>query len=163
MNVEDGLSLKLKVVLALWLTLMASLASASGQQTAEDWLDEGIRLCAMGIFDKAMFDEAIKAFDKAIEINPQYEKAWTGKGTAFALLRDYDDAIRAYDKAIEIDPQSTMAWENKLFRHFHNAGYILIFWKHCDLALHAHIVVEDTEIFVSSRCVESEGIVLWSG
>ena len=51
------------------------------------------------------YDEAIKAYDKAIEINPQNSMAWYNKGNVFTNLNKYDEAIKAYDKAIEINPQ----------------------------------------------------------
>ena len=58
-------------------------------------------------------DEAIKAFDKAIEINPQDSKAWNNKGLDLRKLGKYDEAIKAYDKAIENNPQNSMAWYKK--------------------------------------------------
>ena len=58
-------------------------------------------------------DEAIKAFDKAIEINPQDSYAWDGKGIALWKLDKYDEAIKAFDKAIEIDPHDSLGWTIK--------------------------------------------------
>ncbi len=58
-------------------------------------------------------DEAIKAYDKAIEINPQDSDAWYNKGVALDKLDKSDEAIKAYDKAIEINPQNSDAWYNK--------------------------------------------------
>jgi tetratricopeptide (TPR) repeat protein len=52
-------------------------------------------------------DEAIKAFDKAIEINPQNSKAWNNKGLLLSNLNKSDEAIKAFDKAIEINPQDS--------------------------------------------------------
>lgn len=60
------------------------------------------------------FDEAIKAYAKAIKINPQSPMAWNNKGLALANLHKSDEAIKAYDKAIEINPQDSMALENKM-------------------------------------------------
>ena len=51
-------------------------------------------------------DEAITAFDKAIEINPQNLTAWNGKGLVLYKSNKYDEAITAFDKAIEINPQN---------------------------------------------------------
>ena len=60
------------------------------------------------------YEEAIKAYDKAIEINPQYSMAWNNKGAVlYNKLGKVDEAIKAYDKAIEIDPQNTVAKHNK--------------------------------------------------
>ncbi len=58
-------------------------------------------------------DEAIKAFDKAIEIDAQYTYAWYNKGHVLELLDKFDEAIKAFDKAIEINPQYAKAWYNK--------------------------------------------------
>jgi len=58
-------------------------------------------------------DEALKAHDKAIEINPHDWSAWYGKGNSLKELGNYDEALKAYDKAIEINPQNTDAWNNK--------------------------------------------------
>ena len=58
------------------------------------------------------YDEAIRAFDKAIEINPNDSDAWNEKGIALGKLK-YDEAIKAYDKAIEINPQDSNAWDGK--------------------------------------------------
>ena len=58
-------------------------------------------------------DEALKAHDKAIEINPHDWSAWYGKGNSLKELGNYDEALKAYDKAIEINPQNTDTWNNK--------------------------------------------------
>ena len=47
-------------------------------------------------------DEAIKAYDKAIEINPRNAYGWSNKGDVLVKLGKSDEAIKAYDKATEI-------------------------------------------------------------
>jgi superkiller protein 3 len=57
-----------------------------------------------------MYDEAITAYKKAIEINPQYTNAHYYLGIAYYYGKKmYDEAITAYKKAIEINPQYTNA------------------------------------------------------
>jgi len=58
-------------------------------------------------------DEAIKAYEKAIEINPNDSDAWYNKGVALDNLNKSDEAIKAYEKAIEINPNDSDAWYNK--------------------------------------------------
>ena len=58
-------------------------------------------------------DEAIKCFDKAIKLNPNYEKAWNNKGVALDNLGKHDEAIKCYDKAIKLNPNDEDAWYNK--------------------------------------------------
>lgn len=45
---------------------------------------------------------AIKAYDKAIEINPENADAWYNKGFALYELGKYEEATKAYDTAREI-------------------------------------------------------------
>jgi len=58
-------------------------------------------------------DEAINAYDKAIELDPKDASAWYNKGHALNRLEKHDGAIKAYDKAIELDPKYASAWYNK--------------------------------------------------
>ncbi len=71
------------------------------------------------------YDEAEKAYHRAIELDPKYAPPWNGLGN---LLQDhlfrYDEAEKAYGKAIELDPQLTDPWnglgnllKNDLFRY----------------------------------------------
>jgi len=55
--------------LVLLLILTALVISAAGQQTADEWNDKGLSL-----YEQGKYDEAIAAFDKAIEIDPKHAK-----------------------------------------------------------------------------------------
>ena len=52
----------------------------------------------------------MKAYDKAIEINPDHHIGWYGRGNALRELKQYDDAIAAYRKSIEMKPDFFWAW-----------------------------------------------------
>ena len=41
------------------------------------------------------YDEAIKYYDKAIEVNPNHTDPWRNKALIFYDLKNYDDAISA--------------------------------------------------------------------
>lgn len=52
------------------------------------------------LFIQKKYDEAIVAFDTAIQISPaDAAKAWKGKGMALDALGKHLEAIRAYDEA----------------------------------------------------------------
>ena len=51
-----------------------------------------------------MFDEAIKAFDKAIKINPQNARAWHNKANILYSMGKYEESIKIYNKARGLDP-----------------------------------------------------------
>ncbi|MCJ7444802.1 MAG: tetratricopeptide repeat protein [Methanotrichaceae archaeon] len=78
-----------------------------GQTTAEEWFSKGNVLGMQG-----KFDEAIQAYDKAIDLDPNFAKGWKTKGSALFGLGKYDEAIAAYDKAIQLDPNDAEAWNN---------------------------------------------------
>ena len=65
------------------------------------------------LYGQGKYDEAIKAYDKAIEIVPSYADAWTGKGNALYGLGKYDEAIKCYDEAIRLYPNYAAAWHSK--------------------------------------------------
>jgi tetratricopeptide (TPR) repeat protein len=78
------------------------------KENASSWNDRGVDLYAL---DK--YDEALKCYDKAIELDPQSSLAWNNKGSALFSQGKYDEAIQAYDRAIEIAPKYASAWNNK--------------------------------------------------
>ena len=59
---------------------------------------------------KGEYDRAIADFDKAIEINPKYARAYFGRGGTYAKKGGLDEAIANFDKAIEIDPKFAPAY-----------------------------------------------------
>jgi tetratricopeptide (TPR) repeat protein len=73
-----------------------------------DWREKGDALLAKG-----KYNDAIRAYDKAIKINPRLSDVWYNKGNALDILGKLENAIKAFDKAIEINPQDPDVWYNK--------------------------------------------------
>jgi tetratricopeptide (TPR) repeat protein len=65
------------------------------------------------LYNLGRYPEAITCYDKALEINPAYEKAWNNKGCNLAAMEKYDEAILCYDRALAIHPQDTLTLTNK--------------------------------------------------
>jgi superkiller protein 3 len=53
---------------------------------------------------RRLFDQAVEAYSKAIELRPFYGEAWVGLGEAKAAKGDVDGAIGAYTKALAYNP-----------------------------------------------------------
>jgi tetratricopeptide (TPR) repeat protein/TolB-like protein len=53
---------------------------------------------------RRLFDQAIEAYTKAIDIRPFYADAYVGLGDAKAAKSDVDGAVAAYQKALEFNP-----------------------------------------------------------
>jgi tetratricopeptide (TPR) repeat protein len=78
------------------------------EKTAPDWMAEG-----NARFGQGNYDEAIAAYDNALQLNPQLAEAWYGKGVVLNKQSKFDDAITAYDNAIGLNPEFAYAWCNK--------------------------------------------------
>lgn len=99
------------------------------------WFKKGLALCMLG-----RSDEAISAYDRALEIKSsdayvlhskglalrklgrsaeaseilkRARNEWNSDGMELFFFERYADAIKFYDKALEIDPKFLCAWVNK--------------------------------------------------
>jgi tetratricopeptide (TPR) repeat protein len=59
------------------------------------------------------YREAVKHFDKAISLNPDFAEAHYNKGVAEMALSDFDTAIKDFDTAITLNPDLAEAHYNK--------------------------------------------------
>lgn len=57
--------------------------------------------------------EALDYFQKSIDKNQKFFKAWVFKGLILSLLGRYDESNLCYDKAIEIRSRNSWPWQNK--------------------------------------------------
>jgi tetratricopeptide (TPR) repeat protein len=48
-----------------------------------------------------------------VQLDPNYEKAWSEKGTILAILGRYDEALAAFEKAALLDPKDLVVLFNK--------------------------------------------------
>ncbi len=56
------------------------------------------------------FNRAIKEYDRAIELKPDYVLAYNNRGGVYGKKGEFDRAIQDYDKAIELDPDYVDAY-----------------------------------------------------
>ena len=59
------------------------------------------------------FEEALKSYNKALEIKPDHFFAHNNKGITLKDLNRYEEALESYDKAIEINPSFIEPYNNK--------------------------------------------------
>lgn len=52
----------------------------------------------------SMHEEAVKCFDKALAIDPEYAKALAGKASALAYLGKPEDAKKCFHEALALNP-----------------------------------------------------------
>ena len=63
--------------------------------------------------ETGMYNQAIRDFDRAIEIEPENSEAFCKRGQAKSSLGLYPDAIGDFDRAIKIAPEFSMAYYHR--------------------------------------------------
>ncbi len=64
-------------------------------------------------YEMQKFDEAITAYTKAIEKNPNDFAFYNNRGVAFHAKGDYEQAIADYTKAVELNPYHFSSYNNR--------------------------------------------------
>jgi len=86
------------LVSATIILMLTSIVCAA--QSSDALVKKGI---ALEILNR--HEEAIKACDQALEINPFDWSAWYAKGIALEKLGKSNEAKKTYDKAVELNPK----------------------------------------------------------
>src|SRR6266571_4117586 len=66
-----------------------------GRKTKEEWCAEGWHF-----YQNGEYQQALTAFDAALQLDRKYALAHLGRGNALYSLRRYDEALAAYEQAI---------------------------------------------------------------
>jgi tetratricopeptide (TPR) repeat protein len=62
-------------------------------------------------------EAAIASYSKAIDLKPDYYEAWTRRGLAWMLLRQFQPAIGNFNQAVALKPEFDLAWYLKAYCH----------------------------------------------
>ena len=71
-------------------------------------------------FNNNKFDEAVEAFERSLELKPDFLPAMTGMGRAFLGMKKFDEAIEILTKACTLEPNSADA------NHYLGEAYLQI-------------------------------------
>ena len=80
---------------------------------AVDWYEKGYASANLG-----MYDQAIRDFSTAIELNSKEAGPYYNRGLAYTKLRQHARAIQDYSRAIELDPIFEVAYIQRGFAFF---------------------------------------------
>ena len=80
--------------------------------TSEDYYNNGVAYAA-----KADFYRAIVAYNKAIELNPNYSDAYVNRGVAYGSLGNFDHALAEFNRAIELNSNDPYIYMNRANVH----------------------------------------------
>lgn len=81
---------------------------AQPQQSTQQIMDEGVSFYKAG-----RYVEALAAFDRLIQLAPNYAGAYFNKGNALVGMGRFEEAVAAYDQAIHLAPNVADAYTAK--------------------------------------------------
>lgn len=91
------------------------------EMEVNEWMDK-----AYGLTELGYGEEALIAYDHALELAPGSPWVWARKGRTLRILKHYEEALACYDKALQLDPKYAWAWNGR--------GIVLEILKKSDLA-----------------------------
>jgi tetratricopeptide (TPR) repeat protein len=80
------------------------LEQAVDAEVSEYELEEIYTILGNAYLETGRFDEAVAAHKKAIEVNPEFHKAWVNLGIAYRHIGDLEKAEECYTEALRIEP-----------------------------------------------------------
>ena len=97
---------------------VADLTAAAGRNTA----DAGPRIELANLyFDAERYNDAIRWYEDALQVDPRNANASTDLGIAYYYTNQVDRALAQFDTSLEIDPKHTKTLLNR--------GFVLAFGK----------------------------------
>ena len=72
---------------------------------------------------KQMYQEALDAYARAIQLNPDASEVWYNKAVVLDYLGKYGEAVNSFEKAIQYKPDYYEAWYMKGRTLDHAAQY----------------------------------------
>ena len=88
-------------------------------------LETGFQYYSFGLTEKknGEYETALRAFDKAIDLNPDFQKAHTNRARLLLTLDMPNEAFKSAKKAVALNPEDA-ASHNVLGRAFHQLGVV---------------------------------------
>ncbi len=81
---------------------------AAKKQQATFWLDYSQQLSTA-----IRYKEALKAAERATQLDPDNPVAWYVRGTCLAMLARYPEALQDFEHALQLDKSYAAAWDGK--------------------------------------------------
>lgn len=78
-------------------------------KTANSWYHKGVDL----YYKHGKFQDALQAFDRVLEIDPDHAGAWNGRGICLKELGRYEEAIQCFNRVLATNPDDEETHYNK--------------------------------------------------
>lgn len=112
--VVDALSLrkqnKIEAAIEKWRSIANIAEGIDNARAAQSWFSIGYLFNSK---EEPDFNAAIDAYDKALQLDPNFAKAYNNRGVSKAEIGRFNDAITDYTKALQLDPYYANAYNNR--------------------------------------------------
>ena len=85
------------------------------QEVSNEILAAELNEVGLDFLSRGNFNEALIAFDKAIEKDPTNIYLLNNKAAVLETLEKFDEALELYEKAVKINPEDPDLWNNMAF------------------------------------------------
>lgn len=114
MNQEFAMTIQNKKISNIFyvLSFLLIVSFLAMQVRADDDYDpKAIKFFEKGFaaMKKTKYEEAIKQFTKAIEVDPKFDKAYYDRALCYVRMNKFDESLPDYNKAIEVNPNYSVA------------------------------------------------------
>jgi serine/threonine protein kinase/Tfp pilus assembly protein PilF len=75
------------------------------------------------LYDLKRDEEALAAYEQAVQLDPHLALAYEGKGNALYYCNRFEEALAAYEQAIQLDPHLAKAYDGKGWALWHLKRY----------------------------------------
>ena len=110
---------------------------------------EGLNCLGLASFDLKQYEKALKEYDRAIAVAPEYAAAWYNKGEVLLKLGRYKEAISATQQVLKLASDNYLAW-----RQICQAKYKLKQYQdakaHCQESLYINPDDKTTQILLDN-------------
>jgi len=115
MTTVESLQTQIKSVIALYSNGQIQEALDSVETLTKDYPNEPLLYNISGVCYKAIgqLDAAVKSFEKALALKPDYTEVNYNLGLTFQELDQLDAAVKCYEKAVAIKPDFADAYANQ--------------------------------------------------
>jgi tetratricopeptide (TPR) repeat protein len=103
-----GDSMKKILLCILSVLCFFSIAFSVTDVKASGWLEKGVELVVKG-----KYNEAIHAFNQAIQIDPTDAVAYNNRGAAYGQMGNHTQQIEDCNKALQFNPKDAVAYNNR--------------------------------------------------
>jgi tetratricopeptide (TPR) repeat protein len=92
---------------ALAIAEKAAAAPGETELPSQAWVE-----LAFQFYDQAQYEEAIRAYEKALTFTPERAVIWLDAGVAYHQMGELQEAQKHYEQAVSLEPGLARAWHN---------------------------------------------------